>query len=176
MGIADFDFVKYDQKLLEHLKRHLEGSGIPGSYFLKGVFPTAQSVVDYALDQIADNYHGKLLIQQVDAGCVIGYDNLVPLDALPKEAEVLQEPRDGRMVYVVGGIEQRPTTVVTIIAKPQEDGRHGFETIYPGTYAPLFPMTEEELQSEYSRDALSQAFAENEVSTKFWKTHGFVQR
>jgi len=99
MGIEDYSFEKYNPGQLAHLERHLEGSETHGSYFTKGAFLDARSLVDCASEQIQD-YAGERLVREVDVGRPIGYNSLIELGSLPAEAVVTREPR-GKDDYLV---------------------------------------------------------------------------
>ena len=183
MSADEFNFVKYRPELVEHLKRHLEGTDTLGSYFLKGSFPDAKSLIDFAYDQIKEEYRGERLEKAVDLGRHIGYDCVVKISELPENVEIKQEPR-GRNEYMVNvayGAEKEETSQMVIVAGPlgkDEDGIeiHGFYTIFPGKVAPPFPATREQLiEWGYEGEALERAVKENEKYKKFWDEHAFVK-
>jgi len=176
MGIEDYNFEKYNPEQLAHLERHLEGSETHGSYFIKGAFPDARSLVDYASEQIRD-YIGKRLVKEVDVGRQVGYDSLVELGSLPPEAVVTQEllGREDYLVNIVRGVPKRPTSQVVVVAGPIGEDKHGFYTIFPGENAPSFPATREKLaQMGYEGRELDKQVEANRQYKEFWDSHGFV--
>ena len=177
MPIENYSFTKYDQELIDHLARHLQGSQTAGSHFIKGAFPTAKSLIDFAYEHIQE-YDGSKLVKSVDAGKTIGYDSLVSLENLPKFARVSQElrGRDGYLVNMVRGVEKQLTNKMVIIAGPTDEANHGFYTIYPGEIAPPFPASKEKLiEMGYSSKDLDEQVKLNESYKRFWDNHGFVK-
>ncbi len=176
MAIKDYSFTKYNQELIDHLVRHLQGSQTAGSHFIKGAFPTAKSLVDYAHEHIQE-YDGDKLVKSVDTGKTIGYDSLVSLENLPESASVSQEPRgrEGYLANMVRGVEKHPTSKMVIVAGPIDEANHGFYTIYPGEIAPPFPATREKLEEMgYSGKDLEEQVKVNKGYKEFWDNHGFV--
>lgn len=177
MAVKDFDFVKYDPKQMEHIRRHVE-SDVAGSCFARGAFPDIETLIDYAYEEIADEYNGTVLTKHVDTGRIIGYDALVRLDLLPEGVTILLEPRGPTefRAYVVSGVRKKETSQLAIIAGPLESGLHGFYSIYPGSIAPPFPLSEEELRERgFAGENLEKALQENKNYAEFWSRHGFAK-
>lgn len=176
MAIKNYNFQKYNQELVDHLARHLQGSQTAGSHFAKGAFPTAKSLIDFAYGHIQE-YDGSKLVKSIEAGKTIGYDSLVSLDNLPESASVSQEPRgrDGYLANMVRGVKKQPTSSMVIIAGPIDEANHGFYTIYPGEIAPPFPATKEKLaEMGYAGKDLEEQIKVNQDYKAFWDNHGFV--
>lgn len=177
MALKDHEFVRDDQKQIDHLERHLEGSETQGSHFARGAFQSAEDLIEYACEHIQD-YAGERLVKEVETGRIIGYDSLVRIKDLPDEAVISQEPRgrDGYLVNIVRGIQKTPTSKMVIVAGPlKEQEKHGFYTIFPGTNAPSFPVTRERLiEMGYSGEELERQTQINQSYKEFWDNHGFI--
>ncbi len=176
MSIENYNFKKYNQELVDHLARHLQGSQTTGSHFMKKSFPTAKSLIDFAYEHLQE-YNGNKLVKSVDAGKTIGYDSLISLDNLPESATISQEPRgrDGYLANMVRGVEKQPTNKMIIIAGPINEINHGFYTIYPGEIAPPFPVDKDKLvEMKYSGKELIDQIELNQSYEDFWNNHGFV--
>jgi hypothetical protein len=177
MGIKDYEFDGHSSKLLEYIERHLTGSETAGSHFRKGAFTDAKALVDFALEQI-QHYDGERLEAELDLPGVIGYDGLVQLDDLSPSAQVTQEPRgkNEHMANVVRGVMAKPTKHMVVIAGPYgSSGKHGIYTIFPGTMAPFFPQTGEQLQEMgYTGQELETQLSEQPALQEFWDRHGLI--
>jgi hypothetical protein len=176
MALKDFDFVKDDEEKLAYLDRHLEGTEVTGSYVFREVFPTVKDLVDFAVQHIQD-YNGERMEIEVDMPHIIGYDSLTSIENLSEGATVTKEPRGKNEVLanVVSDAPMQPTKKLVIVAGPMKDNKHGFYTIFPGTNAPQFPATKEQLvEFGYEGEALEKAVQQNSEFAKFWDSHGFV--
>ncbi len=183
MATKNYNFVKYEQELIEHLERHLDGSHIAGSHFMKGAFKDAKELIDFAYEHIKDDYTGQRFVKEVDLENIVGYDSLVNIEQLPENAYVVKEPR-GRnefLANMVSGVEKKPTKHVVIVAGPLrvekgEQEKHGFYTIFPGINAPSFPVTEKQLvEWGYKGQNLEEQIKINKQYAEFWDKHGFVK-
>ncbi len=178
MAIDEFDFIKYNEGLVKHIERHLEGSVVTGSHFKRNAFPDAKALIDCALEYVGD-YNGQRTEVVADLGRVIGYDALVRLDDLPSEANVIREPRGigEYMANVVEGVPKMETTQMVVVAGPlREEGKHGFYTIFPGKNAPPFPVGEEQLKEwGYTGKTLNDALETNKGYEAFWKKHALIK-
>lgn len=169
----------YDPDQLAHIREHMDDSKTTGSYFERGYFSNAKEVVEYAAGELRkEGYDGTKTVIERDLPETIGRDALIRLDKLPEDVNIETEKK-GRLNYpvkVVRGIKKRPTRHMVIIVGPLEDtGRHGFYTIFPGTYAPNFPATEEQLKDMgYEGDALNKAREQNHQYREFWENHALI--
>ncbi|MBM3234460.1 hypothetical protein FJZ19_05195 [Candidatus Pacearchaeota archaeon] len=132
------DFVKYDPEFIGHLNRHIKGSGTVGSTFIGEL--QARDIVDYAYEKIKDKYRGQQIVLEVEAPFPIGLEGVIMLSKVPKHIEIGRVKRDGiHEVNIVRGIPKRKTRYLVIVAgplKPEEEGKHGFLSIYPGRSCP----------------------------------------
>lgn len=132
------DFVKYDPDFMDHLDRHIRGSGTVGSTFVGEL--DARAIVDYAYEKIRELYRGERVVLEVDVPFVVGLEGVIMLSRLPRGTEITKVKRDKiHEVNVVKGLKKRKTRHLVIVAgplEPVEKGRHGFISIYPGMCCP----------------------------------------
>lgn len=139
MKINGFEF-DVGEFQLRRLARKLEGSPTKGSVFCRSVFPTPESLVEFAFEHLG-NYQGRKMIVIRDLPHTVGYEGIVELsdprmEGVPKE---LGWTRWGTMVWTVRSLEKLPTNRLVIIAGPKKRGRrsnHTIYTIHPGMVTP----------------------------------------
>jgi hypothetical protein len=172
-------FVKNSPQLIKHLQRHLADSQTAGSHFYKEAFPDAQSLINRAYQKIRGKYKGRYLVYETSLDKPVGEDNLISTNNLSKRrVKITREPRgkEGYNVNIVSGIPKKETSFVTIIAGPNKDGTHGFQSIFPGRYAPPFPVSKEKLIEEgYIGRELEKHIRLNKKYKQFWKRHAFIK-
>ena len=177
MGIKDYEFEGASSELVDYIERHLSGTKTAGSHFRKGIFSSGKEVIDFALAQL-EHYDGKRTEVELDLPGIIGYDGLVTLEDLSDGAEVTHEPRgkNEHMANVVCGVMRKPTKHMVIVAGPfGSSGKHGIYTIFPGTNAPFFPATKEQLEEMgYKGEHLLDVVSQQESPRKFWDAHGLI--
>jgi len=178
MKINDYDFDVYNKRSLEHISRHMEGSKTIGSKFYKKVFPSVESIVLCALNYLED-YDGQKIEKVIDYKKIIGTNSLVNLNELPEDIKITKGVRgvnEGYVVNLVEGALPKEEFKMAIVAGPTEDKSHAFYTIYPGIITPPFPLTEEKIKEEVSKGKkLKEVLDLNEISLKFWNSHGFIK-
>jgi len=139
MALTDFNFV-VEPSQLRHLARNIEGNKSRGSVFFREVFPTPESIANFALAQLTD-YRGRRIEREVNLSYPVGYEGVISLSD-PRMDEFCAEMRrraNGGVIWDVRGIERLPTSQVVIIAGPRKRGtnpRHILYTVHPGMRTP----------------------------------------
>ena len=136
--IEDYDFVKYGEEIIEHVRRHFDTDNL-GSVFDEEYFSSPEEVIDFALGlEGVRRYVGKKKILEVVFSHSIGLEGVVAIDDLPGHVNIERQYRDGKNeVNFVREIERKPTNRLVIVMGPLPDMEgHGFLSIYPGSPCP----------------------------------------
>jgi hypothetical protein len=133
--------VGYDLIITEerknHLKRHLQGSELKtSSVFFDRYFPDPDILADYAIRLIEEEYSGKPIQKVVVHKDNIGFESVCHINELPEGVEIETVDLEGFDVNIVRGVKKKPTKIMTIVARPLDNGRHGIWTVYPGRPSP----------------------------------------
>ena len=143
----DFNFDRYNGDFQKHLARHLPGSKIAGSVFTHPRFRTTRQIIDYAYEQIKEDYVGRRLVREIEYHENVGLEGIILVREVPRHFKIkrgtrVKKAKDSKRspsytALIVEGLARPKTNRMVIIAEPV-DGIHRFSSIYPGRYAPEF--------------------------------------
>src|SRR3989344_1742895 len=142
----------------EHIERHTQRQIIGAGFypdFIPRFFSSTSALMYFAIQQVKElGYYGGALLHQVEFSDPIGFNEVVALDNLPRNAKIRTGTRGGDerdVVNIVSGVEKTLTHNLVIVLAPYLNNEYGIHTIFHGNPSPNFSDVE------------------------FWSKHAFIE-